>query len=96
MFCTTDLRLTVYKLKKGKKQYWCTEVHVLYILSTEDIHTTARLEAPFTSSQSSVPPETRSPSFLESDRVLDPSRDFVKRSAVLSFVSTRPAGWPSP
>ena len=97
MYCTTDLCLSVDKLKteKTKEQCQCTEVivYVRYILSTvktESTHTPARLDALFKSSQPSlVPSRIRSPSFLPSDCDLGPSRRFVKRSAVLSFVSTR-------
>ena len=94
--CTTDLCLSVNKLKteKKKEQCECTDVSVYagYILSTVKKSTDipARLDALFKSSQSSfVPSRIRSPSFLASDCVLGPSRCFVKRSAVLSFVSTR-------
>ena len=76
---TTDLCLFVDKLKKGKKTMCqCTEVS-----------TPARLEALFKSFQSSfVPSKIRRPSFLASDCVLNPFRCFVKRSAVLFFVSS--------
>ena len=71
----------------------------MYIPSTgktENTYTPARLEALFKSSQSSPflsHPRSyhgiRSPSFLASDCVRNPSRCFVKRSSVLLFVSTR-------
>ena len=54
--CTTELSLFVDKLKKkttGKERCQCTEVNVLYILSTvktENTYTPARLEALFASS----------------------------------------------
>ena len=101
MYCTTDLCLSVDKMKKekkttGKERCWCTEVNVcvMYILSaveTKNTCTPVRLEALFQSSQSSpfVPSRIRSPRFLASDCVRNPSRCFVKSSAVFFFVSTR-------
>ena len=62
VYCTTELCLSVDKLKKekttGKERYYCTEVnvYVVYIMSTveaENTHTLARLKALFKSSQSS-------------------------------------------
>ena len=88
--------VTVSKLKKEKrKQCKCTDVslhvvHILSIVETENTYTPARLEALFTSSHSSVPPIACSPSFRKSDFVRGPFRNFVKRSAVLSFVSALP------
>ena len=80
----------------GKEQCLCTEVnvYVVYILSTvktENTYTLARLDALFKSSQSSPFGRSwiRSPIFRACDRVLGPSRCFVKRSAVLFFVFTR-------
>ena len=79
-------------------------VYVVYILSTvktENTYTPARLEALFEkalsrhhSSVSStivpfVPSRIRSPRFFGSDCVRNPSRCFVKTSAVLFFVSNR-------
>ena len=64
---------------------------LLFVMATvENTYTPARLEALFTSFQSSATLLTCSPSSFESDRVLGPSKCFVKRSAVLSLVSTRP------
>ena len=103
VYCTTDLCLSVDKLEEGKKQQHgrndvsvqrsmsilCT---VCQLLKLRILTPPARLEALFKSSQSSpfVRSRIRSPSFLASDCVLGPSRCFVKRSAVLFFVSTRP------
>ena len=85
----TELYLSVDKLKKKKKKGRNDVTG-----KTEDTCTPARLEALFKSSQSSpsvsfVPSRIRSPSFLASDCVRNPSRCFVKTSAVLFFVSTR-------
>ena len=65
-------------------------MNILSTAGTENTCTAARLEALFKSSQSSpfVPSKIRSPSFLASDGVLNPFRCFVKRSAVLCFVSS--------
>ena len=66
-------------------------VYILSTVQTEKTYTSARLEALFKSSQSSpfVPSTIRSLNFLARDCVLGASRCFVKRSAVVSFVSTR-------
>ena len=98
VYCTTHLCLTVNKSKeeKNKLAFRC-QCYVVYILSTvetEDTYTPARLKALLPGSQSSVHPVTCSPSFLESDCVRGPSKNFVKRSAVLFFVSTRPTDGP--
>ena len=65
VYCTTELCLSVEKLKEekktGKERCLCAEVnvYVVYILSTvktENTYTPARLEALFSSHQSSVIP----------------------------------------
>ena len=65
-------------------------MNFLSTVGTENAYTPARLEALFKGSQSSplVPSKIRSPSFLARDCVLYPFRCFVKRSAVLLFVSS--------
>ena len=67
----------------------CVVVNFLTTVGTENTYTPARLGALFKSSQSSpfVPSRIRSPTFLASDCVLNPFRCFVRRSAVLFFVS---------
>ena len=75
-------------------------MYILSTVKTENTYTPARLKKLFKSSQLTpflsrhhlwhfVPPKIRSPSFFASDCVRNPSRCFVKRSAVLIFVSTR-------
>ena len=93
------------KSTKRKEQCQCTEVsaYVVYIPSTfktENTYTPARLGALFKSSQSSpflshprlyhsYHPGFEALSFFASDCIRNPSRCFVKKSAVLFFVSTR-------
>ena len=113
-YCTTELYLSVDKLKKkqttgktaaGQRRCQCTDVnvYVMYNLShveTERTYTPAQLQTLIKSCQLSssvVPvrttiqpyPESGNPNFFASARVRNPSRCFVKRSAVLFFVSTR-------
>ena len=60
-------------------------VDILSPVGTENTYTSARLEALFTSSQSSpfVPSKIRGSRFLASDYVLNPFECFVWRSAVM-------------
>ena len=56
----------------------CVVVHILSDVGTENTHTPARLEALFTSSQSSqfLPSRIRGSRYLASDCVLNPSKHF--------------------
>ena len=92
VYCTTELCLSVDKLeKKNNNREGTMLVYRGQLLKTENTYTLVRLEALFKSPQSSpfVPSRIRSPSFLARACVRNPSRCFVKRSAVLFFVSTR-------
>ena len=68
----------------------CTVDSLSIVENVRVLYTPARLEALRSSSQASVLPVTCKPSFFASDSVRGPSKHFVKRSAVLLFVSTRP------
>ena len=115
-YCTTELCLSVDKLKKKKKQTtgktaarkrlcWCTDVTVYVLYNLSHVKTEQNLQPCSTADARQkavschhrsfpfVPPSAisrkHSLNFFASALVRNPSRCFVKRSAVLFFVSTR-------
>ena len=100
LYWTTDLCLSVDKLKKEKKKNnvcvqrsvstWCTFCQLFKLRTLTSLLDWKRCSQALSRHSSLVPPRIWSPIFLASDCVPGPSRCFVKRSAVLSFVLTRP------